>query len=370
MKKFVVMMVVVACFGMMGCRMGALTEEEKQKIQSMQKEIADLEGQVKTGNVELAKYESGLVPSLIKARIEIDTLTISILRQHIAAIESGSKMTTQVNVTTPDSELLTSLESEYKSAEQELMKSQAKSALYAGGLIKALAESEVATHAMTLAALKQKMLAAKYGLWISAPASYEKSLPPAVADTPPKETIQQAAPPKVEDPGPFDFRKTRWGMSMEDVIAREGQPHQKNGDEGLAYAGNLLGHKVQTAFIFSDDKLVRAGYVLAEEQYSNKNSYVDAYDSIVSSLKEKYGKPASENTYWSRDLYKNDYSRRGMAYSLGDVQTTTEWNQGSTEIAAQIYGNNYKISVRIIYSSKELFKDYERQRQEREKSNL
>lgn len=181
--------------------------------------------------------------------------------------------------------------------------------------------------------------------------------------------LHAASNQNIDDHSPFDFRKTRWGMSRQDVIDVEGAPAQQD-ETAIVYSDTLLGHKVIVGYIFGNDKLVKAGYTLEEKQYSNENSYVDAYNSIVEALKEKYGKPILEDTYWSRELYKNDYSYRGAAYSRGDVQTVTRWEHGETEIAAKIHGNKNKIFVVIAYLSKNLAKDLDKQNSEREKSKL
>ena len=158
---------------------------------------------------------------------------------------------------------------------------------------------------------------------------------------------------KVEDPGPFDFRHVRWGMSVEDVKKRESASLVGEDEESLLYTGILDGQKVAITYLFVDDKLWRGVYSL-DENFSNDNKYVDTYSSFVDMLKEKYGKPIKEENYWSKEHYKGKYDKRGMAYAVGDVVSQVTWENGDTSIFAKIDGNNFKISVRIFYSSNAL----------------
>ena len=76
-------------------------------------------------------------------------------------------------------------------------------------------------------------------------------------------------PIKVEDPGPFDFRHARWGMSMEDVKKRESASLVGEDEESLLYTGLLDGQRVVITYVFVDDKLWRGVYSL-DEKFSSE----------------------------------------------------------------------------------------------------
>lgn len=359
-------------FLLTGCRIGELSLEEKQKISDLKAEIAKIESEISVAEKEYAKGATGLIPVLQEARITVDQLTVAIMRQHIAAIESGGKVTISTAISVPDQGIVSALDSEIKTADIELHKTKAESSLYAGGLIKVTIEARAAMQELTLASLKQKQLAAKYGLFLPAPPSEalatKKTAPPYPQTASERQPVIEQA--KVEDPGPFDFRRVRWGMNKNDVKQREDGAPVEEGNDIVVYKDEILGHKASLVYTFVGDKLYSATYLVDGGQYSNKNRYVDAYDEIVLSLTEKYGEPKTKNTFWSNDLYKNDYQDRGMAYAIGHVTSRVGWETDSMEIKAVLTGNNHKINSGIIYENKELAKEATSIKNQRQSSKL
>lgn len=349
--------VIFALLLLVGCRVGEPTPEEKQKVSLLQGEIGKIEQEMASYEPEINQNATGLIPSLQKARFETDKLTVAILRQHIAAIESGAKVTVVVPSTASDHSVVAALEAEINDANKTLLATRAESDLYSGGIIKVTIEARAAAEELTLASLRQKLLAVKYGLNLPSPQTDE----PAGAQQSKKGQTNQSTAHKpdktealkVDDPGPFDFRRARWGMSPDEVKQRENASFV--GEDGgiLFYNDTLDGNKVAIAYLFVDGKLWRGGYIL-DEKFSNDNKYVDTYLGFISSLTEKYGKPTSDNTFWSKDHYKGRYEKRGLAYAMGYVETQADWESENTSIFAKIDGNDYKISVKVIYSSKEL----------------
>ena len=138
---------------------------------------------------------------------------------------------------------------------------------------------------------------------------------------------------------------------------------------GLGYKEKLLGLDTTLFYMFHNDKLWRAAYLL-EEEHHNKNLYVNDYNKIVSQLKEKYGKPTKEETVWSKDLYRGDASNIGMAYSIGDVTSFAEWKKDDLEIYTEISGDNFKIKVRLIYTNIKLEKEYRDAEKKKQLGNI
>lgn len=358
-----------------GCKINEPTPEEKQKISDLQVEASSLEKEIEQAESTLNPQASGLIPTLTALRLEQDKLTLSIVNQHIAALESGAKITASISSIEPDLTLAEEINSEIIKAKSELDETLKESALYSGGLIKAMIEARAKTQEFTIASLKQRYLAAKYGLNSTDMTPKNKPQKDAVDPQQPtinKEQKELAEIPIIDDPGPFDFRKTRWGMSVDEVIAREGAPVTREDANGLSYLfyrANVASKNVVLLYAFVDDKLCRALYSL-DEKYSNKNNYIDDYHSFVSAITEKYGKPKEEKTYWSNDLYRNDYKERGMAYSIGHVSSYTEWALPTTAIEINASGNNYNISVNLIYKSLELDPLFQEKQKAKQQSGL
>lgn len=358
MKKIFFLVLTASLLFGAGCRISELTPAEKEKISLLQADIIKIEKDISDASNGLDHNNTGLIPTLRRSRIETDKLTVSILRQHIAVIESGAKVTVSATSASPDMGTVAKLDAEIKETSSALNKTRAESNLYSGGVIKAMLDARASTEALTLSLLNQKMLAAKYGLTLPNVGNQNESKDATNAKgaqniNSEKKQTDQPKPIKVEDPGPFDFRHARWGMSMEDVKKRESASLVGEDEESLLYAGLLDGQKVVITYAFVDDKLWRGVYSL-DENFSNDNRYVDIYSKFIDMLKEKYGKPKREIDHWSKEYYRGKYEKRGMAYAVGDVVSQVTWENGDTSIFAKIDGNNFKISVRIFYSSNAL----------------
>lgn len=148
----------------------------------------------------------------------------------------------------------------------------------------------------------------------------------------------------------FTFRKTNWGMTKEQVRSAEELKNPMEKENLLAYKTNVLSKNVYLVYEFINGKLGKARYVVAEE-HSNKNNYITDYNSFVEALTKKYGKPMSNDTLWTNDLYRDDPSERGFAVSLGHLLYQTKWGNSATDITAGLFGENYNITCFVEYSS-------------------
>lgn len=164
----------------------------------------------------------------------------------------------------------------------------------------------------------------------------------------------------------FDFRKANWGMSVEQVKASE---DKKPDFEGDIASGFILSYEVQIdskdyycVYFFLEDKLYNTGYAFSEN-HTNKNDYIQDYDGLKGLLIKKYGEPNKkrllsiydrEEIYWGYELYKDDESNWGLAISVGELSYVSIWETPTTEIELILDGDNYEISLRIVYISKEL----------------
>jgi len=163
------------------------------------------------------------------------------------------------------------------------------------------------------------------------------------------EYVKLSAPKNVQ----FEFRKTNWGASKSKVKASEKFKLQQEETNALFYEGHVASLPVLLAYVFVNDKLVRAKYIFTQE-HSNKNSHIIDFDSIKDELSKKYGVPKSDDTLWRNDLYKDDYSNWGLAIAVGHLIYATQWETDSTKLGLFLKGDNYEISLVAEYISKEL----------------
>jgi hypothetical protein len=165
----------------------------------------------------------------------------------------------------------------------------------------------------------------------------------------------------------YDFRKTNWGMSKEQVKATEDKKPYYEADTVLGYKVTISEKDFRCIYSFLEDKLYNSGYFFTGE-HTNKNLYIDDYKELKEILTKKYGKPKTDiPELWMNDLFKDDKSHWGMAVSVGHLAYGASWETSTTKISLMLSGDNYKIKLVLSYTSKEL-EEWVKQIKEKETS--
>ncbi len=162
---------------------------------------------------------------------------------------------------------------------------------------------------------------------------------------------------KVSFADDFTFRKTRWGMSMDEVKASETLEVARQEADLLVYEAKVINKDVFILYRFVGNKLTRAKYFL-NEKHMNNNDFIADYNDFKEILKKKYGEPKEDNMVWKNNLYKGKYSGWGTAISMGHLVYFSTWETESSEIINSLSGDNFKIICLVEYGSKE-FKELE-----------
>jgi len=102
----------------------------------------------------------------------------------------------------------------------------------------------------------------------------------------------------------YDFRKTNWGMSKEQVKATEDKKPNFEDNTMLSYEVTISEKDFECTYLFLDDKLYGSGYLFFGE-HTNKNLYIDDYEELKEILTKEYGKPKIDKVTWKNDLFKN-----------------------------------------------------------------
>ncbi len=171
----------------------------------------------------------------------------------------------------------------------------------------------------------------------------------AVSDT--DDGIMQTTTPEIKTG--TDFRNAAWGMSADEVIATEGhQPDDKEKDAILYTDKEVAGLDAAVLFQFNSDQLISGSYII-KEVHTNENAYIDDYNQLKEALISKYGEPTVDQIVWKDELYKDDPSEYGFAVSLGDLIYATSWPTQTGEIGLVLSGDNFEISLTVLYRSDE-----------------
>jgi len=102
----------------------------------------------------------------------------------------------------------------------------------------------------------------------------------------------------------YDFRKTNWGMSKEQVKATEDKKPDFEDNTMLSYEVTISEKDFECAYLFLEDKLYGSGYLFFGE-HTNKNLYIDDYEELKEILTKEYGKPKIDKVTWKNELFKN-----------------------------------------------------------------
>lgn len=155
---------ILLCLALTACGQQTPSPEDAQKISALQAELEQVRSEVTAAESKSTSLAGGLVKALVEARLEILKTTEALIQQRIHALESGAKITVEVASTEPNEERAAQLQQEIDSQLAELKRAKQEAAKYDGGLVGAMKEATVATQEQSIAMLRQRYLAAKYGL--------------------------------------------------------------------------------------------------------------------------------------------------------------------------------------------------------------
>lgn len=146
-----------------GCLQTELTPEQKQLVSELKGQLSTLAQDIETAETATESLSSGLLKSLIEMRLEVLKTNRALIEQRILSIESGSPVKQVTETVKADPALAAKLEAELINAKADLAASEREAQSY-GGLLGLVKATSAATEAQTVAMLKQRLLAAKYGL--------------------------------------------------------------------------------------------------------------------------------------------------------------------------------------------------------------
>ena len=166
-------------------------------------------------------------------------------------------------------------------------------------------------------------------------------------------TTTQPTPREIPGPidtGPFDFRKTRWGMNKDDVKKSEGMRPEGENENFIMYRDTISDMHCMLGYLFIGDKLIKAQYTF-DKRPTNPIDYFVYYDNILMSLISIYGKPEIDEIKWKDDTFRNKMKQWGDALVLGHVFKRTRWNTKAARITLYLYEEQREINFNIEYLS-------------------
>jgi hypothetical protein len=173
---------------------------------------------------------------------------------------------------------------------------------------------------------------------------------------------------RAEGDEPFSFRRTRWGMSPDQVQAAEDTELLKASEDGLVYKGKISRFSCLIAYIFGQGRLVRSKYNLLVE-HAVSHEYISDFEFLQSVLQKKYGDPIESQQHWLDERYRDEDEFWGRAVTLGHLVFYDAWTTESTEVSLMLRAEEGRIFLEIEYSSTKL-EELESEEQEEEPTDL
>lgn len=153
----------------------------------------------------------------------------------------------------------------------------------------------------------------------------------------------------------FTFRKTKWGMSQQQVHETEGkQPVLQEADK-IIYQDKLLNLGTKVIYYFEKGKLFKGTYFF-DGTFTNQVEYIVNYKKLKHALKDKYGSPSSDNNAELDEMDDFSYDHMGELVSRGVHDLETKWETPSTNITLLLSGKDLmsKVRLELYYNSRNL----------------
>lgn len=132
-----------------------------------------------------------------------------------------------------------------------------------------------------------------------------------------------------------DFRSVNWGMSMEEVIEREGKPTEIIEDALFYDKIKVAGIDVVLVLHFVQDRLVVAAYVSQEHYPMSYTRYIDDYNKLKDALISVYGSPEKDEVIWEQPAMKGIVDTT-TALQLGDIRLESLWQTDKAYIQHEL----------------------------------
>lgn len=159
----------------------------------------------------------------------------------------------------------------------------------------------------------------------------------------------------------FDFRKTKWGMSLADVKKIETCKIISEAPRKVVYECTLAENETKLIYAFSGtDKLTRSKYFITPD-YINMIFYIRDFRMYEELMTQKYGKPTviSPKAINKGQIPEDEWAGY---LSAGELQVEIKWDLPDTEIFMTLSKMGDKPAIQIDYISKQFFQQDKKER--------
>jgi hypothetical protein len=149
----------------------------------------------------------------------------------------------------------------------------------------------------------------------------------------------------------FDFRQTNWGANHERVKGSESSAPTDENTDVITYVGEFEGMPAIVGYLFQDEKLTRAGYVMTKS-YQEPEMYVRDFNKLRDFYTMTYGKPSYDMVNWNEDAQSNIKTDAYAQVACdGDVQYLAGWGTQGSMVRLMLHGKDGKCELGVMYES-------------------
>ena len=162
--------------------------------------------------------------------------------------------------------------------------------------------------------------------------------------------VPTATPSPTLAPEERDFRDMKWGMSLEEIVALEGEDYTKQPNGVIRYRDLYVGgYPVEAEYTLEEDSLVQCVYYTTHFE-NTMQEYLDDFELLKEKYLKKYGTPEYDTKKWADDIENPDQQNALQALAEGRMMYRTGWKSGNTEINLVLFKDtDLRIKIGIRY---------------------
>lgn len=301
---------------------------------SFAQELANIESQMVEIEVQAARYDSGLILTLIDARREALLLARTLIENRISAEAGAAVVEVTVPAVQPNEALAEQILGEMAAVQKRIEEAE-REAETAGGLIQALTLSRAETERLTLAQLQMGYLQAKYGI------AFPVMMPQST------ETVPASAPTSEIEKPSESATTVAWADSRFTLIDYTLAPFEQANRDGHQISGWWT---IETSRAAVDDS---PQVVALNHSQFRPNNFMGQI-ALVARCNE--GETAF--IFVQDDFLMNDFRRNSFDMTLRiDDQPSQQsrWSSLTSNKGAGLFGREAEAFIRSIYDSERLF---------------
>jgi hypothetical protein len=298
---------------------------------SLSTELADIERQLTEIDAQAARYDGGLILTLIDARREALLLARTLIENRINAEAGGAIVEVTVPAVQPDEARAAQILGEMAAAQQRIEEAEREAAT-GGGLIQALALSRAETERLTLAQLQMGYLQAKYGIAFPVMVAQASAAAPAADPATPPEGAAQTV---------------SWADARFPAIDYTLAPFEQANRDGHRISGWWT---IETSRAAVDDS---PQIVALNHSQFRPNNFMGQTALVARCIE---GETAF--VFVQDDFLMNDFRRNSFEMTLRiDDQPSQQsrWSSLTSNQGAGLFGRDAEAFIRSIYDADRLF---------------